>query len=260
MPAYTKNDIEQTIMGLRPRLTKKRILFFDVETTGLLPKSYGGRFPPLDQCPHILQLSFIVYDVNTSSVVSIFDSYIDVDPKIEISGFISELTGATREKCDAGMKMHKALAIFYREYQKCDCIVAHNLEFDKTMIAIELNRNAMELAAIAPNYLSIFNDIYNRLNNIEMYCTMKMGKDECNLMIDGHEKMGANGVPYITRPYKKYPKLSELHLKLFGSEPTDLHNSLVDTAVCMKCFFKLKEFKMPVPISCPRESAVSITD
>jgi len=241
MTTLSSEYIQNILRSMRPILTKTRIMIFDVETSGLLPKVYG-RFPPLDMCPHILQLSFIVYDVSSASVVSIFDTYINVDASVEISSFITELTGITREKCNEGILMTKALSIFYREYSKCDCIVAHNMEFDKTMIAIEMNRHAAKMNEIGVNYFSMFNDIYNRLNNIELYCTMKMGKDICNLVIDGHEKLGANGISYITRPYKKYPKLSELYHSLFGTDPPNgLHNSLIDTYVCLKCFFKMKE-------------------
>ena len=39
--------------------------------------------------------------------------------------------------------------------------------------------------------------------------------------------------------YKKYPKLSELYENLFNKVPVDLHNSLIDTIVCLRCFMKM---------------------
>jgi glycosyltransferase involved in cell wall biosynthesis len=40
--------------------------------------------------------------------------------------------------------------------------------------------------------------------------------------------------------YKKFPKLVELYQKIFGVTPKNLHNSLNDVIVCLRCFIKLK--------------------
>ena len=42
------------------------------------------------------------------------------------------------------------------------------------------------------------------------------------------------------RSYKKFPKLVELYQKMFGVTPKNLHNSLNDVIVCLRCFIKLK--------------------
>ena len=39
--------------------------------------------------------------------------------------------------------------------------------------------------------------------------------------------------------YMKFPKLSELHFKLFDIIPNNLHNSLNDVLVCLRCYCKL---------------------
>ena len=38
----------------------------------------------------------------------------------------------------------------------------------------------------------------------------------------------------------KWPKLSELHFKLFDDEFREAHNATVDIAACAKCFWELK--------------------
>jgi len=38
----------------------------------------------------------------------------------------------------------------------------------------------------------------------------------------------------------KFPRLNELHQTLFGSIPENLHNSLVDVVVCLRCFLKIR--------------------
>jgi hypothetical protein len=62
------------------------------------------------------------------------------------------------------------------------------------------------------------------------YCTMHEGKVKCNIL-----KMN----DYTGKMQYKYPKLIELHEKLFNSQPNNLHNSLIDILVCFRCFGKL---------------------
>jgi hypothetical protein len=45
------------------------------------------------------------------------------------------------------------------------------------------------------------------------------------------------------KKYKKYPKLAELYFTLFRQAPTNLHNSIVDTLVCLRCFLRMKLHK-----------------
>ena len=58
------------------------------------------------------------------------------------------------------------------------------------------------------------------------FCTMKSGTDVCELT-----KKYKNG-----RVYPKYPKLSELHFKLFGELPLNCHNSLYDINITLRCY------------------------
>jgi len=41
----------------------------------------------------------------------------------------------------------------------------------------------------------------------------------------------------------KWPTLTELHIKLFGTKFEDAHDALADTTACAKCFFKLVEIE-----------------
>ena len=43
--------------------------------------------------------------------------------------------------------------------------------------------------------------------------------------------------------FVRYPKLIELHEKLFKSVPTNLHNSFIDVIVCLRCFYKMTHKK-----------------
>ena len=141
-------------------LHRKRIMVFDVETTGLLPKKDPilKTMPTIDEFPHILQLSFVIYNTKFWCIEKTFDKYIRVPDSVEISAKITELTGITRELCSGpnSTSIDAALAEFYYEYCHCDCIVAHNIDFDKTMIRTELERNKATIQEKCPYYSCIF--------------------------------------------------------------------------------------------------------
>ena len=42
------------------------------------------------------------------------------------------------------------------------------------------------------------------------------------------------------KPYLKFPRLVELHQKLFNTVPKNLHNSFNDILVTLRCFMKFK--------------------
>ena len=201
-------------------------MIFDVETTGLLPRDRTGI--PLTELPHILQISFVIFDTQYWRVVKSVDFHINVPSTVEISPLITELTGITREKCDSGTTILNALLEFQKEYMLCNMIVAHNIQFDREMIRVEMERNIYKKGTEARNM--IFNAEYEKSVNKEIYCTMQMGRNVCK--IERVSKLG--------KTYFKSPKLIELYEHLFGMSPQDLHNSLVDTYVCLRCFVKLR--------------------
>ena len=45
---------------------------------------------------------------------------------------------------------------------------------------------------------------------------------------------------YSNKMISKYPRLSELHHKLFGQSPTNIHNALIDILMCCRCYYKLE--------------------
>lgn len=213
----------------------KRILAFDVETTGLIPKQ-GQQFN-LQNSPYIIQLSFIVYELKSNQIIRTFNNYIAIDDSIEISPKITEITGIVKETCTSkGKPIEYVLTELYNEYLLCDVIVAHNIDFDKEMVMIEVMRNHSKMVENGCyNPYLLFNKVYNYAHNKEIYCTMRNGLDVCNIWTGG--KTDDNG--RVTRKYKKNPKLSELYFKLFNQVPLGLHDALVDTEVCLKCYIQL---------------------
>ena len=215
-------------------LRRRYYLVFDTETTGLMPKSARGMpSPHISAYPHILQMSFAVYDMFDRKIVSQYDSYVNVSPDIEISAEITGITGITREKCNGGANIVDVLESFYKAYIMCEGLVAHNIEFDEKMIMIELERNCEKIANKMPQCLKIFNPIYEHVHNIDRYCTMRKGTDICNILVESK----LPGRP----PSKKWPRLNELHASLFAGEvPDGLHNSMVDVLACLRCYLKMR--------------------
>ena len=202
------------------------ILIFDVETTGLIPKGE----PTLDLCPYILQLSFIVYNIDTQAIEQTYNSYINVPSKVRILPEIEKLTGITRAKCSRGVVVVEALNALHDAYIRCNKVIAHNIEFDSKMVRVELARNPGRKTR---HLCDLLNSGYERANQMERYCTMTKSVDLCNIVVDAIDKRGK---PY---QYKKFPKLSELHQKLFGNVPENLHDSMIDTSACLRCYMKM---------------------
>jgi DNA polymerase-3 subunit epsilon len=211
----------------------RRALIFDVETTGLIPRPNPANDTPprLDECPYILQLSFVVYQFSTNRILESHDAYISIPEEIPIVERITEITGITREIIrEKGTPIVDSLRAFYEAYSKCDIVIAHNIEFDSGMIAIEIARNAEFLDT------KIATPLFTPESGVDLYCTMKATIELCSIMTEYSSKTGT-GKPRI---YKKFPKLSELHERLFGSIPENLHNSLIDVLVCLRCFLKIR--------------------
>jgi len=229
---------------------RRYYLIFDTETTGLLPKKTRGRdqtsSPPIDAYPHILQLSYVVYDMYDRRIIKSYDSYVNVADNVEISEFVQELTGITRELCNMrGRNIMEVLESFYSAYVMCEGLVAHNMEFDEKMIMIEIERNRTSILEKSPHCFMLFHTMYETVHNIERYCTMRKGTALCNILFEPAEVMNdtvdlnVDAMPASRR--KKFPKLAELYSKLFdGQVPDGLHNSMVDVLACLRCYLKMR--------------------
>jgi len=204
------------------------VLVFDVETTGLLPKS------ATDDPIYITQLSFVLYDVKHEWLIKTYNAYINIPEHVTISEKITQITGIDRKKLNAeGIDIIDVLEIFYDAYCRADIIIAHNLEFDTKVMELEANRNYDRLKKknkeMAPYIVWMFDSIYTKLTNIEMKCTMKMSKALCNI-----ERVNSRGT------YIKFPTLCELYETLFHTKPENLHNSMMDVLVCLRCYLKME--------------------
>ena len=207
------------------------VLVFDTETTGLINKTLLPlQYKDLALHPYITQLSAVLYDVDNQKVKKVFNTYVKIPDHVEIPEIVRQLTGITREKCDSGMEIGEALSTFYQLYLKCDAIVAHNMWFDSKMIRIECMRNRF------PQMLKIF--FQGTTQGTSQGTTQGTSQNENGAekpisytMMEGMKYCGLN----------RFVRLSVLYELLFKQDANqyELHNSLVDTMVCLRCYLKI---------------------
>jgi len=189
-----------------------KIIVFDTETTGL-PESRNTSILETDKWPHVVQISWILYDTDACTVINMQDHVITCPIPIPLEA--SLIHGITdklvRRK---GVSITFALDLFDHDLLNADLVVAHNISFDKRMCMVEAIRLKRKQ--------------YFTTNGVRKpeYCTMHQTKDLCAL-----ERTSLKGFVY-----NKYPTLAELHYKLFNCLPKGTHDSMADVLICLRCY------------------------
>lgn len=187
----------------------KRI-FFDTETNGL-PFRYDVNFfddpASWDPC-RILQIAWQLYD--DEKLVS--ENMHIIHPNgFEINPEAAEIHGITQERTEQqGISIETALNNFLNDFESSQMFVCHNVNFDMNVVGAEMQR-----AGIDCNSFLLKDNV----------CTMIETMYFVNLP-------GRYGKP-------KWPRLQELHHKLFQSYFSDAHDALADVSATAKCFFEL---------------------
>lgn len=208
-----------------------RTLTFDTETTGL-PKTKLLTPEVVDLWPHVVQLSYVIYDDSTNTITNIHDSIINIPENVDISQECTNIHGITREMCSQSDKtILEILDGFIEDFSNADLIIGHNLSFDLNMLKIEIMRQLRKAGLKdQEKYLRFLEDL-KKTNKI--YCTMQKSVEICD--IKALDKTG--------KEYVKFPKLAELYEKLFQRKPNNLHNSLNDVLICLRCYYMLEHKK-----------------
>jgi DNA polymerase III alpha subunit (gram-positive type) len=182
-------------------------LFFDTETTGL-PKNWKAPVTDLNNWPRLVQLACLLYDHNGNKISG--GDYIIKPEGFTIPAEVSKIHRITNERAlSEGQSLLVVLEHFNALIEQATCLVAHNMAFDEKIVGAEFLRNGMKNSLMAKNKI----------------CTMERSTNFCAI----------NG------PYGyKWPKLSELHYKLFKTNFEEAHNASVDITITAKCFWELK--------------------
>jgi DNA polymerase III epsilon subunit-like protein len=178
-----------------------KIIVFDTETTNK-PPPVPVLSETIDFWPHIVQLSFILFDTETFHYKE-YDYVIQCAVPIENDHIHGITTSMNKAR---GYTFTDILPIFELCMNQCELIIGHNIEFDMNMIRAECLRNDIPFEFTKP-----------------FYCTMKSTTRICKL------------------PRMKWPTLKELHFHLFQEDAKNLHNSMIDVIVCLRCYLKLMQ-------------------
>ena len=196
------------------------VLVLDSETNGL-PTTRILNKNTMSEWPYMVQFSYLVYNTDTNKLIKTADHIIKIPDEIDISEESYKLHNISKEKSlKQGYSVVDVLNQFIHDVEGVDVVIAHNYKFDSNMIMVEMMRNNMDIK----KYMSI-------INTRRVCCTMKDSTSFCNIQMISK---------FDEKPYLKPPKLSELHEKLFGITPVNLHNSLNDAIVTLRCYIKLK--------------------
>ena len=182
-------------------------LFFDTETTGL-PRNWKAPVTDLNNWPRLVQLAFLLYNNNGNRISS--GDFIIKPDGFTIPPDASRIHGITTDRAIRdGHPLDQVLQQFKSMIEQATHLVAHNMSFDEKIVGAEFLRNRME----------------NILKGKRKICTMESTTEFCRL----------------SGPYGyKWPKLSELHYKLFRMGFEEAHNAAVDINATAKCFWELR--------------------
>ncbi len=186
-------------------------LFFDTETTGL-PIKWKAPVSDLNNWPRLVQLAWILSDSENHRLET--GNFIVRPDGFSIPDDAARVHGITTERAmSEGVVLKELLEKFNQLIDRTDFIVAHNIAFDEKIIGAE--------------YLRM--DITTDFEKKPKLCTMKASTDYCQ----------------IPGPYGyKWPKLSELHIKLFGKDFEGAHDAFADIDATEVCFWKLREYHL----------------
>ena len=167
-------------------------LIFDTETTGL-PQNWKAPLTDFNNWPRCVQLAWQVHDVEGKMIE--VKNYIIKPEGYDIPFNAEKIHGISTDRANKqGISLNVVLAEFVKDVQKCKFVVGHNVSFDNSIVGCELLRKDM------PNLLADFPALDTK-DDATNYCAIP----------------GGRGGRF------KWPKLTELHVKLFGEAFARLH-------------------------------------
>ena len=182
-------------------------LFFDTETTGL-PRNYNAPVTDLNNWPRLVQIAWILQDKNGNTLSK--ECYIIRPVNFTIPVDASRIHRITHDHAlKNGYSVVDILAKFSKNIDQSEYLVAHNISYDKNIVGSEFLRNGMT----------------NKIPTKKHLCTMTKSINYCAIR-------NAYGF--------KYPKLDELHRKLFTCGFANAHDSLADITATAKCFWEMR--------------------
>lgn len=216
---------------------KEKTVFFDLETTGLIPEIQvpGKRLGTIrkeracyiencDDYPYIVTIAWKVnHDVTKYYILNQEGRGISHE-SMEIHGITNEM---------AELSPHTFLSIlpeFINDIQDCKIVVGHNIHFDTAILKANLNKE-IKLGRVSDILRGVLDELIHKDKRI---CTMR-----CSAKL---------------HPTGKWMKLSELHETLLHAQ-FDAHHSLADVNATYRCYLKMQELDIV-----PREEEIIVKE
>ena len=183
-------------------------LIYDTETTGL-PKDYNAPITDSDNWPRMVQISWQLHD-EKGKLLEV-KNYIIKPEGYEIPYAVVKVHGITTERAlRQGVALSRVLEEFNQVLNQTQFVVGHNIEFDNHVLGAEFHRKNINTPLFDRKTLDTKNESTE-------YCALPGGK----------------GGKF------KWPKLEELHEKLFGEKFDMAHNAAADVEATARCFLEL---------------------
>jgi DNA polymerase III subunit epsilon len=181
-------------------------LFCDTETTGKVDFRASSL---ASHQPHIVQLGALLTE-DDGVERGVLDVIIKPDGW-EVPAEAAAVHGITTEIANrCGIPLICALSVFSNLLACADLLIAHNIDFDVSVLLTAFDRLKKEAGA-------------DRIGSVQRFCTMRATTQLCRLP----GKFGDF----------KWPKLNEAHRHLFNEDVQGAHDAMTDVRACKRIFF-----------------------
>lgn len=218
---WAYDGLEEWIRGLvlarpsqfspaEPARHEETVLVFDTETSDL-PRNWRSSPMQVDDWPHLVQIAWIVCDLSFRPKRSC-QRLIRPDGWVIAPGAAAVHGISMKQALKKGVPIAEVLPAFDAELAACGLVVAHNLEFDQSVMTAEFIRAGMP----------------HHFDDVDGFCTMRSTTDLCRL------------TPMKYGEYK-WPKLTELHEFCTGKPMKEAHDAMADAEAVVHCLRALRK-------------------
>lgn len=185
-------------------------LIYDTETTGI-PANFDAPLSDSDNWPRLVQLAWQLHNekgelIENHNLIVKPDGFDIPFNAIQIHGITNEIA---HEK---GLALSVVLQKFFGSFDlENTLIIGHNIQFDISIVGAEMHREGMD---------------FEKLTAAPTLDTARASTEYCALP-------GGRGGKF------KFPKLGELHQRLFGHFFDEAHNAAADVNATARSFFEL---------------------
>lgn len=200
-----------------------KIFVYDTETTWFINKKETD----LNLQPRIVQFAWILWELKDWIFTEEKRINILINPKIPIPFWASQVHHLYDIDVKNEPYIEEKIDEIMTYINEPDITIWHNIEYDEDMVKIELKRLEKEY----------------KYKPKQVVCTMKTTVDFCAIQW--------NGARF------KYPKLWELHKKLFWEYFIWAHDALTDVEATLRCFIELVN-KWVIKVEEKKEEVMSL--